>query len=224
MSSYYPVFLDLKGKSSIIVGGGPVAEGKVGKLLETGAKITVISPRVTEAVRKWAEDSAIVWVRREYLDGDLAGASIAIAATNLPDVNHRVYDEATGWGILVNVVDDPLHCNFIAPSIVQRGDVTLAISTGGASPALARKLRESLTGSPDFEWADLSGVLSQARRQIRATGVSVSPQSWQRCMTPALLELVQAGREQEALESLLAGLLGEDSPPTLAPASPSTPA
>ena len=134
---------------------------------------------------------------------------IVIAATNQRDVNQRIFEDAERLGILLNVVDDPPRCNFIAPSIVERGPVTLAISTGGASPALARKLRESLGESAELRWADMAGVMSAARKRLRETGVSVDPQHWQCCLGDDLLDLVQAGRETEALESLLTRLLSE---------------
>jgi siroheme synthase-like protein len=102
-------------------------------------------------------------------------------------------------------------CSFIAPSIVQRGPVTLAISTGGASPALARKLRETLSGSSDLDWADATGVLSKARQVIKDKQVALDPQRWQCCMTPELLSMVKSDREDEALELLLNGLMGKDS-------------
>jgi precorrin-2 dehydrogenase/sirohydrochlorin ferrochelatase len=119
----------------------------------------------------------------------------------------RIFEEAEERGVLLNVVDDPPRCTFIAPSIVKRGAVTLAISTGGASPALARKLRETLAGSPALEWADLAGVLSRARQEVKNRGQAVDPQRWQCCLTPQLLELAQNGREEEALASLMSDLL-----------------
>jgi siroheme synthase-like protein len=211
MSFYYPIFLDLNGKRSVVVGGGRVAEGKIEKLRGTGSDITVISPEVTPALLRSAEDGAVRWLQRDYQPGDLEGAFIAIAATNRREVNQRIFEEAERLGVLLNVVDDPPRCSFIAPSVVQRGAVTLAISTGGASPALARKLRESLANSVELEWADLAAVMSQARRRIKEIGAPVDPQHWQCCLTPELLELVQAGREQEALEFLVGLLLDQHS-------------
>jgi siroheme synthase-like protein len=209
MPSYYPIYLNLQGKRAVVVGGGSVAEGKIEKLRETGAVITLISPQVTPAIGRYAEDGALRWLQREYQTGDLEGVFIAIAATNQREANQRIFEDAERLGILLNVVDDPPRCNFIAPSIVERGAVTLAISTGGASPALARKLRESLGESAELKWADMAGVMSAARKRLRETGVSVDPQHWQCCLGDDLLDLVQAGRETEALESLLTRLLSE---------------
>lgn len=209
MHSYYPIFLNLEGKRSVVIGGGPVAEGKITKLSESGSQITVISPEVTPAIRRAARQGSAQWLEREYQPGDLDGAFIAIAATNERSVNQQIFEEAEQRGVLLNVVDDPVRCSFIAPSIIERGPVTLAISTGGASPALARKLRESLTDSPELKWADLADVVVQARNHLKANKVSVDPQRWQCCLTPELLNLVEAGRDADALESLLAGLTGE---------------
>jgi siroheme synthase-like protein len=114
------------------------------------------------------------------------------------------------------VVDDPSLCGFIAPSIVRRGPVTLAVSTGGASPALARKLREELSADPVLEWADLAGVLSKARREVKKRHAVVDPERWQCCITQEVLRLVQAGQEQDALDLLLSGLL-DGSTPALCP-------
>ncbi len=211
MQSYYPVFLNLEGKRSVIIGGGPVAERKITKLIESGSHITLISPKVTPTIRQAAQDGSVEWLEREYRPGDLSGAFIAIAATNQRTVNQQVFEEAERLGVLLNVVDDPPRCGFIAPSIIERGPVTLAISTGGASPALARKLRESLSESPELKWADLADVLARAREHLKAKSVPVDPQRWQCCLTPELLDLVQTGREGDALQSLLAGLTGEHS-------------
>ena len=209
MPSYYPIYLNLEGKRAVVVGGGPIAEGKIEKLHETGAIVTVISPEVTPAIGRYADDGTVRWLQREYRTGDLEGAFIAIAATNRRDVNQLIFEDAERQGILLNVVDDPPRCSFIAPSIVERGPVTLAISTGGVSPALARKLRESLSQSQELQWADMAGVMAKARKQVREMGVSVDPQHWQCCLTNDLLGLAQSGREAEALESLMSRLLSE---------------
>lgn len=211
MPAYYPVYLNLQGRRCVIIGGGGVAEGKIARLLESGAEICVVSPDATPGIRRMASEGAIQWEPRAYRPGDLAGAFIAIAATNLREVNRRIFDEAEARGIMLNAVDDPPNCSFIAPSIVQRGPVTVAISTGGASPALARKLRESLQESGELAWADLADVLAAARARLRQKGMltAIDPERWQACITPQLLAMAQNGQEAEALETLLTGLLGD---------------
>ena len=213
MTAYYPVYLNLQGRHCVIIGGGGVAEGKIARLLESGAEIRVISPDATPGIQRMADAGAIQWEPRPYRPGDLAGAFIAIAATNLREVNRRIFDEAEARGVMLNAVDDPPNCSFIAPSIVQRGPVTVAISTGGASPALARKLRESLQESSDLAWADLANVMAAARARLRQKGLltAIDPERWQACITPQLLAMAQNGQESEAVETLLTGLL-RDSP------------
>ena len=211
MTTYYPVFLNLTGRRCLVFGGGKIAEGKVLKLIDSGANIIVISPDATQAIRDAANRGDIEINPREYHTGDLQGAFLVIAATNDRAVNQEIFQEAENLGILLTAVDDPARCSFIAPSIVERGPVTLAISTGGASPALARKLRETLAESPALDWADATSVLSKARKLIKEQQTAVDPQRWQCSMTPGLLALARSGREDKALEQLMDGLLGKDS-------------
>ena len=212
MTTYYPVFLNLRGRRCVIIGGGTVAEGKIGRLMDSGAVICVVSPDATTGIRQLAADGKVRWEQRKYRPGDLEGAFIAIAATNVREVNRSIFEEAEERGVMLNAVDDPPNCSFIAPAIVQRGPVTLAISTGGVSPALARKLRESLQASGDLAWADLSSVMAVARSHLREVGLlsTINPQRWQCCITTELLAMVQAGQDAEAAEALLTGLTGDD--------------
>ena len=212
MTTYYPVYLNLRGRRCVIIGGGTVAEGKIARLLESGAEICVISPDATPGIRQFADGGAVRWEQRKYRDGDLESAFIAIAATNVREVNRLIFEEANQRGVMLNAVDDPPNCSFIAPSIVQRGPVTLAISTGGVSPALARKLRESLQSSGDLAWADLSSVMAVARSHLREAGLLsiIDPQRWQCCITPELLATAQDRRDAEAVETLLSGLTGDN--------------
>ncbi len=211
MTNFYPVFLNLTGRRCVIIGGGQIAEGKITKLLDSGAKIIVISPDATQGIRRFAKRGDIEFNLRKYQAGDLQGAFLAIAATNDREVNQEIFEEAEKLGVLLNAVDDVPRCSFIAPSIVESGPVTIAISTGGASPALARKLRETLSGSQDLDWTGATSVLSKARQVIKDRQVTVAPQRWQCCMTSELLSLAKSGREGQAVKLLLNGLLGKDS-------------
>ena len=208
MTTFYPVFLNLTGRRCVIIGGGQVAAGKVSKLLESGAKIIVISPDATQGIRDYADSGQIEYSLRKYQEGDLNGAFLVVAATNDRVVNQEIFEEAEKSGILLNAVDDMPRCSFIAPSIVEKGPITVAISTGGASPALARKLREKLEVSPALDWADATNMLSHARQIIKDKQIALDPQRWQCCMTDELLTLIQAGHEDEALEILMNRLLG----------------
>ncbi|MSQ07176.1 MAG: bifunctional precorrin-2 dehydrogenase/sirohydrochlorin ferrochelatase [Dehalococcoidia bacterium] len=216
MPSYYPVYLNLAGKRCVILGGGMVAEGKVSALLDAGVQLTVISPQASRGIQAAARRGDLEWQQRVYQPGDLQGAALVIAATNVWSVNQEICQEAEGLGILLNVADDPDLCNFIAPALVKRGAVTLAISTGGASPALARKLRETLSQEPVLEWADLAEVLARVRQELKLRRAAVDPERWQCCLTPDLLELNRQGREGEIF-SLLLSRLQDGATPDLCP-------
>ncbi|MBM3942097.1 MAG: bifunctional precorrin-2 dehydrogenase/sirohydrochlorin ferrochelatase [SAR202 cluster bacterium] len=212
MPSYYPVYLNLAGKKCVILGGGLVAEGKVAALLDAGVTLTIISPQATRRIQELAQRGDLEWQQREYQSGDLEGASLVIAATNVWSVNQEIYQEADKLGILLNVCDDPDLCNFIAPALVKRGAITLAISTGGASPALARKLRETLAQEPVLEWADLADMLAEVRRELKQRRTAVDPERWQCCLTSDLLELARQGREDEAKARLMSRLMDSATP------------
>lgn len=212
MPEYYPVYLNLAGKRCVILGGGTIAQGKLAALRDAGASITVISPQSTDGIKRAAQRGHITLLQREYQPGDLEGAFIAVAATNVWHVNRQIYEEAEERGVLLNVVDDPDQCTFIAPSIVRRDPITLAISTGGASPALARKMRETLSEDKVLQWADLADVLAQARRVIKEKRTVIDPTRWQCVITEDLLEMAREGRGDEAVETVLSQLLNPELP------------
>jgi precorrin-2 dehydrogenase/sirohydrochlorin ferrochelatase len=139
--AYYPLFLDLRGKPCVVVGGGKVAERKAVSLLAAGARLTVVSPALTPRLREEKDKGRLRHVERAFRPGDLKGAFLVIAATDDEKVNRAV---AGRKDLLVNVVDRPEHCNFIVPSSVRRGPLTVAISTSGTSPAMARAIREDM--------------------------------------------------------------------------------
>ncbi len=206
MAAYYPVFLDLKDKLCVIIGGGKIGEHKIRPLLECGARVTVVSPEVTEGIEEAARRGDITLLRRKYEEGDLKGSALAIAATDQRPVNKVIAAEAERERVVLNVVDDAELCTFIAPAIVKKGAVTVALSTGGASPALARKLREALESSDVLEYAELADVLSAARKKLRQRGITVDPDRWQECITGDLIDMVKSGRDEAAVEKVLAGL------------------
>ncbi len=167
--NYYPVFLNLNGKKAVVVGGGKVAQRKVISLLDAGADVTVISPSLTSELRKALVGGKIRHIPRFYRKNDLKGAFLVIAATDSAETNRKV---SKGAPALVNVVDVPAECNFITPSVVRRGQLLIAISTGGASPAFSRALRKDLQMryGPEF-----SGYLKFVK-QIRAKAMATIPQ------------------------------------------------
>ena len=170
---YYPAFLNLEGRKTVVVGGGRVAERKVSALLKAGADVTVISPSITKGLLKISGGGKIRHIARAYRMNDLRGAFLVIAATDSPETNKRVSKDAPG---LVNVVDVPSECNFIAPSVVRRGPLLLAISTSGASPAFARTLRRELEKSYGPELTQYLKFL----QGVRAKAMSVFPKKDER--------------------------------------------
>ena len=167
--NYYPAFLNLKSRKAVVVGGGKVAERKVSALLKAGADVTVISPSIIPGLQKELSRKRIIHLSRTYRRGDLRGALLVIAATDSPETNRRVSKDAPA---LVNVVDVPAECNFIAPSVVRRGPLLLAVSTSGTSPALARTLRKELEKSYG---PDLSEYLRFVRK-VRAKAMAAIPE------------------------------------------------
>jgi precorrin-2 dehydrogenase/sirohydrochlorin ferrochelatase len=164
----YPIgLIGLEQRKTVVIGGGKVAIRKVAGLLEAGARVTVISPAFMPELRVMELTRSITLVSRAYQAGDLADAFLVIAATNNADINERVWQEARERGCLVNVVDDPARCNFIVPAVIRRGEVTVTISTGGASPALARRLRERLESQIGPEVGALAGLLAELRPELQ---------------------------------------------------------
>ena len=172
MSRYYPVFLELKGKECVVIGGGKVAERKVEALLEAGAIIKVISPELTSKLKKLAEEGKIFWEKKKYEKGDIEGAWLVIAATDNPAIQKKIYEEAEEKRIFCNVVDVPEFCSFIVHSVVKRGDLQIAISTSGASPAVARRLREQLEELFGEEYEVYLKLMRNLRKQVLEKGFS----------------------------------------------------
>ncbi len=166
---YYPVFLNLCGKKAVIVGGGKVAERKIISLIAAGADVTVVSPSLTKRLRKTLSEGRIRHIPRVYRKNDIKGAFLVIAATDSPDTNRRVSKDAPA---LVNVVDVPAECNFIAPSVVRRGQLLIAVSTGGASPAFSKAVRKELQV---FYGTGFSAYLKIVR-EVRAKAMAAMPQ------------------------------------------------
>ena len=215
MPLYYPVFLDLRGRRVVVIGGGDMGEEKVSRLMPYGAEVVVVSPDVTNEVSVLAEDGKIEWVKRPYRSGDLEGAFITIVADTSDDaVNQAVSEEARERNVPLNVADVTDLCTWITPSVARRGEVIVATSTGGASPALARRFREILNGECRLEsrhelmdFADLAPLLSDARKQLLDRGIRLNLDHWQACLTDELIDLVQAGDIERARQVLMDSLL-----------------
>ena len=168
MKTYTICLIGLQARQTIVVGGGQVAARKVEGLLAADTRVQVISPVLIPELQQLASSGKISFTQRAYQIGDLEGAYLVIAATDDLSVNHAVWDEATKRGCLINVVDDPEHSTFILPAILQRGEMSVAVSTGGGSPALARRLRERLEGLIGTEYGVLTELLAEIRPEIKA--------------------------------------------------------
>jgi siroheme synthase-like protein len=197
--SYYPVFLNISGRKCVVVGGGQVALRRVKMLLEHGANVEVISSDLCPELDKLAENRQIKVLRRRYQIGDLRGVFIAIAATNDSATNQEVVKEARRGRILVNVVDDARDSNFIVPSYLRRGDVTIAISTAGLSPALARKIRTRLEREFGDEYASLAVLINEVRAELRRKGIKVAGDDWQKALDlDLMIDLLKKGDKERA--------------------------
>ena len=196
---HYPIVLvDLD--TVIVVGGGAVATRKVQGLLDAGAQtVTVIAPDLTPQLETWVAEQRVTALRRTYQPGDLARARLVIAATDDATVNTTVWREARDRGILVNTVDDSPHCTFHVPAIVRRGDLAIAISTGGASPALAKHLRRELERVIGREYEQLAALFAELRPRVNTQ----VPRAKRAALWDALIEtalpLLREGRDARAV-------------------------
>ncbi|MDP2606389.1 MAG: bifunctional precorrin-2 dehydrogenase/sirohydrochlorin ferrochelatase [Deltaproteobacteria bacterium] len=201
--SYFPIILEMTGRRCLVIGGGLVAERKIAGLLDVGAEVTVISPKVTEAISHWSKNNSIQLEGRCYRIGDLAGYQLVFVATDDADVNDRVYQEGKSCGVWVNAADDPDHCDFILPAVIRRGDLAVAISTGGASPAATRAIREELDDYFTAEYAQLVQVAAEVRMELKEKTLNVGAGAWNSSLKGEFRRLIRAGRPEQAKEFLL---------------------
>lgn len=167
---YYPALLDLHSRLTVLVGGGQVAARKAVSLMQCGARLRLVAPEVCGEMKTLLEGGEIEHLAREFQPGDLEGAVLAVSATDDEAVNRRVADEAKRRAIFVNVVDVPQLCSFIVPAVVRRGPLLLAVSTSGASPAAARKLRQDLERDFGPEWGPYLVIMAAARKWVLQKG------------------------------------------------------
>jgi siroheme synthase-like protein len=203
---YYPVFLELTGRRCLVVGGGNVAAGKVRGLLNAGADVTVVSPELIPELWQLQREQRFTYQPREYRDGDVGGFDLVMVATDDGGVNGRVAADARAHKIWVNAADDVPNCDFILPSVVRKGQIVVAASTGGASPALARRLREELDAYLSDDFAPLAELLAEVRRELREQRVVVDAETWQRAIDGQLRALLGQRRYGQAKAYLLRGL------------------
>lgn len=190
--SYYPVFLDLRNRPCLVVGGGEIATRKVEGLLNAQAMVTVISPGVTEAIQKWQSQGKLRHLPRCYRSGDLRGFFIAYAATGIVEVDQQMAAEAGVERVLLNVVDLPMLCDFITPAIVQRGDLIIAISSNGKSPGFAKLVRQQLEGLVGPECGEALKIVEAKRNELKR---ACSNSEERRRLLGEFMESISSGKE-----------------------------
>lgn len=204
---YYPINLDIRGRPVVVIGGGQVALRKIEGLLEAGARLRVVDPRPLPEVRRLAEKGKITLVRRAYRKGDLGRAFAAVASTDDRQVNLAIRGEAKRKRILLNIVDRPAFCDFVFPSRIQRGEFMVTISTGGASPALSRKVREELEEFFGPEYGVLVDLLGRLRKKIPPAVTSGADKLFTAFVRSPVLAHIRRG-DWGAVDRLLQSIFG----------------
>jgi precorrin-2 dehydrogenase/sirohydrochlorin ferrochelatase len=213
--AYYPVYLDLNGRLAVIVGAGKVAQRKARTLAGYGADVVVVAPEVSQELLELESEGLVSIEQRGYVRGDLADAFLAVCATDSEEVNRAVFAEAEERGCLVNVVDVPELCNFIVPSIVRRGSLQIAISTGGAAPTVAKRLRKRFQAEFGEEWADYVELLGQVRVLVMERvegGEAQRKPIFEAIADSDLLERLRAG-ERPSAQAVFDEFAGEPASP-----------
>jgi precorrin-2 dehydrogenase/sirohydrochlorin ferrochelatase len=201
MPRYLPICLNLEGRRALIVGGGNVGTQKARDFARCGAEITVVSPEVSDSLRQEAEAGRITLKQRRYQPGDAAGAFLVVVATDDPETNAGVFREASDSGQLVNVCDDPPHCNFIFASKVERGPLTVSVFTHGTAPAFSRRVRRELEAWLGPEYGELAELLAEVRPRVKGLeGLSQPDRQriFERIVYSEALLLFREGRAWEA--------------------------
>ena len=190
----------------MVIGGGTVAERKVDGLLAAGAAVTVVSPRLTEGLQARVARREIRLERRRFRRGDLEGVGLAFVAVDDPRLSASVAREGRRQGVWVNAADDPEHCDFFLPSVLRRGKLVVAITTGGASPALARAVREEIERLLPADYAALAETVAEVRRELKSRGVKPDGTAWNQALAAELRHVTANGGPHEARARLLSSL------------------
>jgi precorrin-2 dehydrogenase / sirohydrochlorin ferrochelatase len=199
---YYPIFLDIEDRSVVIIGGGNVCARKAETMMNYGAKVTIVSPEFTDEIEQWGAEGKLATRRKRYDEADLDGANIVIASTDDTPTNERIAADCRRRRIPVNVVDVTPLCEFIVPAIIDKGSVTLAVSTGGKSPALARTLKEDLQRMVGPEYAEVNdalGTLRESAKRVLPTDVD-RKRFFDGIIAKGILDMLRDGRRREAYQ------------------------
>ncbi len=208
MPCYFPVFLNLEGRPCLVIGGNRMAAEKALSLHACGARVTVAAESIVDELTEAVALGQVQWIRRDYRPGDLEGYFLAVAAPDDRSINAAIYREAEERRVLFNALDDPPHCQFIFPSIHRQGDLVMAISTAGVAPALAVRLRQRFGAELGPEYDAFLRLAGEYRAEITTQLPDFAPRRdlWYRIVDSEIIELLKAGRTQEArglLENLL---------------------
>jgi siroheme synthase-like protein len=201
---YYPIYIDIEDRAVLIVGGGTVCARKAETMMRYGARVTIVSPEITDEIAAWEQAGVLAVCLKKYAEADLEGASMVIASTDDQCVNARVARDCRRRRIPVNVVDVTHLCEFIVPAIIEKGSIQIAVSTGGKSPAIARTLKEDLqqTIGPEYaEVNDLLGTLRKSAKQVLPTDID-RKRFFDGIIAAGILDLLRQGRRREAFEAV----------------------
>ena len=207
---YYPVNIEIQNRNCLVVGGGAVATRKAVTLSDCGARVTVVSPDATNRLSELADNGFLTVIKRPYQASDLEGVFLVIGATNDTELNRKIYEDAEHLKILCNIADQPEICNFILPSVIQRGDLVISISTSGKSPAFAKKLRQDLEKEFGDEYALFLKLMGAVRQKLLSQ--DHDPEAHKACFEQLIEKgLIESIRDQkkEAIDSLLHQVLGK---------------
>lgn len=201
MSNYYPIFIDLEKKPVLVVGGGPVAYRKVKTLLEYGACVRIVAPQIVAELKDIVDGELCLWIRKEYSREDIHDSALVFSCTEKEEVNARVAEDAKALNRFINVVDDPDKCSFIVPSIMRRGDLSIAVSTAGSSPLVARQIRGELEGLYGDEMKVYLDLLRAWRKEIKKhLPPDKRPEFWEKVTEGQVLNYIKNGQLEQAKE------------------------
>ena len=207
---YYPIYLDIQNRNCLVIGGGSVGTRKVKMLLRCGATVTVVSPDASEHLKILADNRKITLHQRSYRTADLAGKFLVIGATDDEHLNRQISEDANRLNLLCNIADQPQDCNFILPSIINRGDLTISVSTSGKSPALAKKLRKNLEDQFGDEYAVVLRLMGAIRKKL--LNQSHEPEAhkklFEQLLNSGLVDMIRDHKTAD-IEALLFRVLGE---------------